>query len=155
MYERVAQFVTRRPRAILVITFLLVLLALGYAFNATDSLRTGGFAAPGADSTRAAQMLADNFAVGQPNVVLLVRGDRAVEDPAVAAEGLRLTRQFAAEPQIEAVTSHWQTGDRSLRARDGRSALVVGRIKVRRPRPNGSSRGSARVTGGRTDRWRC
>jgi putative drug exporter of the RND superfamily len=83
----------------------------------------------GRESVQAAATLRDTFGTGDPNLVLLVtarHGD--VDDPAVARVGEDLTRRLAAEPDLAQVASYWSLDAPSLRSRDGRQALVLGRV---------------------------
>jgi RND superfamily putative drug exporter len=132
MYDRLARLATRRARAILTCTLILVGLALFYSHDVTDRLETGGTTDPGTESMRAARLLDLDFPLGSPNLVLLVRagdGGATVDDPGIAQEGVRLAQRLAAEPSIAAVASYWQVRSPVLRGADGRSALVLARIR--------------------------
>jgi putative drug exporter of the RND superfamily len=129
MLERLGRFLLRRRWAVLAATLAAVVVAGVFGGGAVARLKSGGFEDPAAESTRAAQVLRDDFGVGDPNLVLLVTakgGD--VDDPAVAAAGTALTRRLAAEPDLAQVVSYWATGAPALKSRDGAQALVLGRI---------------------------
>jgi putative drug exporter of the RND superfamily len=129
MLERLGRFLLRRRWAVLAATLAAVVVAGVFGGGAVARLKSGGFEDPAAESTRAAQVLRDDFGVGDPNLVLLVTakgGD--VDDPAVAAAGAALTRRLAAEPDLAQVVSYWATGAPALKSRDGTQALVLGRI---------------------------
>ena len=101
----------------------------GVRGSAITRLKSGGFDDPGAESTRAAKVLADEFGTGDPNLVLLVTAKGGqVDDPAVAAAGEALTTRLAAEPDLAQVVSYWATGAPALKSTDGSQALVLGRI---------------------------
>src|SRR5215217_1668860 len=129
MLERLGRFLLRRRWAVLAATLVAVVVAGVFGGGAVARLKSGGFEDPAAESTRAAQVLRDDFGVGEPNLVLLVTakgGD--VDDPAVAVAGTALTRRLAAEPDLAQVVSYWATGAPALKSRDGAQALVLGRI---------------------------
>ena len=129
MLERLGRFLLRRRWAVLAATLAAVVVAGVFGGGAVARLKSGGFEDPAAESTRAAQVLRDDFGVGDPNLVLLVTakgGD--VDDPAVAVAGTALTRRLAAEPDLAQVVSYWATGAPALKSRDGAQALVLGRI---------------------------
>ena len=129
MLERLARFLLRRRWAVLAATLVVVVAAGAFGGSAITRLKSGGFDDPGAESTRAAKVLADEFGTGDPNLVLLVTakgGD--VDDPAVAAAGEALTTRLAAEPDLAQVVSYWATGAPALKSTDGSQALVLGRI---------------------------
>jgi RND superfamily putative drug exporter len=98
--------------------------------DVASKLSSGGFEDPGADSTRATEILDEQFRAGEPNVVLLVRADEgSVDDDAVAAAGARLTDQLAEVDGVADVVSYWSLGrPPPLRADDASSALVLGRL---------------------------
>ena len=94
-------------------------------------LSSGGFTDPASESARAAEVLEDRFQAGTPNLVLLVTAPSGtVDDPAVGAAGLALTRRLAGEEGITNVVSYWALGPLGapLRSKDGRQALVLGRV---------------------------
>jgi RND superfamily putative drug exporter len=98
--------------------------------DVATKLSSGGFEDPGAESTRARQVLDEQFDAGEPNVVLLVRPQQGtVDDPAVAAAGLAVTAELADVEGVTDVTSYWSLGSPPpLRADDASSALVLGRV---------------------------
>ncbi|PNE39401.1 transporter [Streptomyces noursei] len=98
----------------------------------SDRLSGGGFTDPAAESSKAAKFLADRFGSGAPNLVLLARASGSVDDPRDATAGRDLSRRLAQEPGVLSVTSYWTTPHElasPLRARDGRSALVLLRLE--------------------------
>jgi putative drug exporter of the RND superfamily len=129
MLERLARSLLRRRWAVLAATLVVVVAAGALGGSAITRLKSGGFDDPGAESTRAAKVLADEFGTGDPNLVLLVTAKGGqVDDPAVAAAGKALTRRLAAEPDLAQVVSYWATGAPALKSTDGSQALVLGRI---------------------------
>jgi putative drug exporter of the RND superfamily len=129
MLERLGRFLLRRRWAVLAATLVAVVAAGALGGSAITKLKSGGFDDPGAESTRAAKVLADEFGTGDPNLVLLVTAKGGqVDDPAVAAAGEALTRRLAAEPGLAQVVSYWASGVSALKSTDGSQALVLGRI---------------------------
>jgi putative drug exporter of the RND superfamily len=129
MLERLGRFLLRRRWAVLAATLVAVVVAGVAGGSAITRLKSGGFDDPAAESTRAAEVLRDQFGTGDPNLVLLVTakgGD--VDDPAVAAAGEAITRRLAAEPDLAQVLSYWAADAPALRSADGAQALVLGRI---------------------------
>ena len=130
MFTRFGYFVVRHRKAVLVGTFLFVLAAGAVGGGVTDKLTTGGFTDPGAESTRAKDLLERKFASSDPNVVLLVTARRGtVDDVAVAATGRALTEELAAEPGVASAISYWSLGGAApLRSESARRALVLAAI---------------------------
>jgi RND superfamily putative drug exporter len=129
MLARVAEFAVRRRRTVLGAVVMLLVLAAVTGGGVADRLGSSGFAAPGNESTRAAAVVDRSFAGGPPNLVLYVRPlGGGLDSPAVVAAGRVLTARLAAEDGVGPPASYWVGGVRSLRAADGRSALVVARV---------------------------
>ncbi|MFM9592895.1 MMPL family transporter [Streptomyces scabiei] len=123
------RFVTARPRLSLLVALVLTALAVVAGSDVADRLGSGGWEDPAAQSTYATKALEREFPDSQPNFLLLVDAGRAsVDDPAVAAEGKRLTKRLAAEKGVRGVASYWQTGAPTLRAEDGGEALIAARL---------------------------
>ncbi|NJP41996.1 MMPL family transporter [Actinacidiphila epipremni] len=124
------RLVTARPRVTLLLALLFTALAVVAGSGVGDRLSSGGFEAPGSQSSYATKALAEHFPGSQPNLVLLV-GTRGADpdSPAVAAEGRDLARRLAADPDVAAVTSYWDTRAPVLRAEDGSSAMIAARLR--------------------------
>ncbi|MHB9861597.1 MMPL family transporter [Streptomyces sp. YIM S03343] len=123
------RFVTARPRLSLLVALVLTALAVLAGSGVADRMGSGGWQDPAAESTYATQALEREFPDSQPNLLLLVDSGRAsVDSPAVAAEARRLTARLAAEQGVEGIGSYWQSGAPTLRAKDGREALIAARI---------------------------
>src|SRR5712691_4504437 len=101
MLERLGRFTVRRRRWILVATLGALVFAGAFGGKVADHLSTGGFDDPSSESSRAADALNQQFHTGNANFVLLVhaRGG-SVDDPAVARQGLALTRRLAGEANV-------------------------------------------------------
>ena len=152
MLTRLGLFIVRRRRAILVGAVLFVVASFAVAGGVASRLTSGGFADPNSESERAAVLLQRQFGAKEPNVVLLVSARHgSVDDAAVRAAGLRVTRELARQPSVGQVASYWSLDDAApLESKDGRQALVLGVIAgQRRPRQRrgeGRCRRSSRAT---------
>lgn len=129
MVERLSALVLRRRRAVLVVAAVLVVVCGAAAATLFDKLTAGGFTDPGAESTRAAQLVETTFGQRAPNLTLLVTAPDGVDSPAARAAGAALSERLAGEEGVTGVTSYWTTGQPAeLRSRDSRSALVLASI---------------------------
>src|SRR6266545_2610430 len=129
MLAWLARFLIRRKVPVLVAALAALVLAGALGAGAVSSLKSGGFQDPAAESSRAAATLRDTFHTGEPNLVLLVTArNGTVDDAAVAAQGLELTRRLQAERDVSEVRSYWTGRPAPLRSGDGRQALVLARI---------------------------
>jgi RND superfamily putative drug exporter len=128
--NRLGNFAIRRRRWILWGTLAAAILAGAFGGTATRLLSTGGFTDPTSESTRAEEILEQQFRTGNPNMVLLVTAKGgSVDDPAVAAQGVALTDQLAAEEGMQQAVSYWSLGSPPpLKSKDGSQALVLARI---------------------------
>jgi RND superfamily putative drug exporter len=129
MFTALGRLVVRRTKLVLFGSFVVFALTVLLGGGVFGSLSTGGFDDPDSDSTRATELLAEEFGAGTPNILLVVTaagGD--VDAPDVTAAGTDLTGQLAAIEVIDEVVSYWGPGaPPSLRAEDGSSALVLAR----------------------------
>jgi RND superfamily putative drug exporter len=128
MLKRLAIFVVRHARWVL-LACLVVLTAVAFVgFGAFSKLQTAGFDDPDAESTAAAELLEQEFG-GESDLVFVIRAETGtVDDGAAAAAGVALSDQLAAEPELSQVTSYWMTGAPSMKSVDGTQALVVANI---------------------------
>jgi RND superfamily putative drug exporter len=132
--ERLAAFAVRHAKAVLLAAVLTALVAGAVGAGVAGRLSTGGFTDPGSSSARAERLLTDRLHRPPANLVLMVTAPGPVTSPAVAADGLALTNRLAADPGVVQVASYWSLGSPpELVSRDGRSALVVGRVTGAEP----------------------
>ncbi|WP_366916509.1 MMPL family transporter [uncultured Nocardioides sp.] len=116
----------RRRGPVLVAALLLMTLAGVAGRDAGDKLSSGAYLDPSAESQRASELLTREFPGGPPNLVLVAESTTSDVDSAAAVEsGRELTERLAGTPGVGGVQSYWATPDPSLRAADGRSALVA------------------------------
>ena len=164
MLAWLGRFLIRRRVPVLVAALTAVALAGALGAGAVSKLKSGGFEDPAAESSQATAVLRDTFHTGDPNLVLLVTARTGtVDDAAVAAQGIELTRRLARERDVSEVRSYWSGRTAPLRSRDGRQALVLARITTDDERlPDradqlaaafDSDRGPARVQVGGTGRF--
>lgn len=116
----------RRRGLVLVAALVLMVLAGVAGSGAGAKLTSGAYLDPAAESQRAAELLTQEFPGGPPNLVLIAdAGTATVDSPAVVEFGRDLTAQFAGMPGVGGVHSYWATPAPTLRAQDGRSALIA------------------------------
>ncbi len=138
MLVRLGQFTVRRRRMILIVSVVLFALAGAIGGGVAEHLSSGGFDDPGAESTRAGEVIDDVFHAGEPNVVLLVTATNGdVDAPAVAAAGQALTAELAADRRRRAGQLLLDPGQRPAPAQHRRAPGP-------RPRPHRRRRGHCR-----------
>ncbi len=129
-FARLGSFTVRRRIPILVLAALFVVVSAVLGGGVVSRLSSGGFDDPGADSARAAAVLADRFDAGPSDVVLVVASTdgASVDSAAVAASAAALATRLAEEPGVRDVSSYWTTQAPAMRSTDGTLALVTARL---------------------------
>ncbi len=128
MFTSIGGWAVRRARLVLALAAVAVIAFGVLGAGAFGVLKSGGFSDPSADSTRAQQLLDQRFG-GGPDLVLLVSPrSGTVDDPAVARAGSQVVAGLSAEPGVTGVLSYWTAHVPTLRAADGRSALVLAHV---------------------------
>jgi RND superfamily putative drug exporter len=130
MFTRLGWFVVRRRKGVLAATAVFIVVASVLGTGTFARLKSAGFQDPGAESTKAENVLKHTFGAGDPNVVALVTVPRGSVDSAdAAAAGRRVTDRLAAIPGVADVASYWSLGSAPpLRSRDATKAIVVARV---------------------------
>jgi len=129
MYSRLALLVVRFRVPILIATALMLLASGAFGVSVLDRLKGGGLTDPASESTVAAARLADDFAAGPDNLVLLVHARTGtIDDRAVVTEATKLATALAAEPGVSNVVSYWGQHVPQLRSSDRTSALILARV---------------------------
>ncbi len=133
MLTRLAALAARRPRRILLLTALFLVVAGAFGGPVAGLLSTGDdFSDPSAESVGAYDRL-ERAAGGDaaPSVVVLVATGADVRtDPGARARLERVDRRVAADPEIRAAISYADRPDPAFAARDGRSAYVAGFVRA-------------------------
>ena len=165
MFDRLASLILRKPRAVLLVTLLLVLAAGAGSSGLNSRVTLGGYEKEGSESARTTQVLQDKFKQGDPNLVLLVSDERGVDSPAAQATGQALTQRLAGEADVSNVGSYWSLGrPEQLRNQAGTKALVTAtiggdfdtvldRIKKLAPAYSGDFQGARVQVGGSAMTW--
>ncbi|MBO3679926.1 MMPL family transporter [Streptomyces sp. NEAU-YJ-81] len=119
--------IARRARWIVVIGVGIALIAALVGAGTLNALSLNRFEAPGSESMRVRDALAEEYGTGSPNIALLVTArDGTVDGAKAAAAGASLTRELADYPGVGDAWSYWTRGaPATLRGADGRQALVL------------------------------
>ncbi|WP_459548859.1 MMPL family transporter [Nocardia sp. X0981] len=129
MLIRIAQFVTRFPRAILAGALVVALLCGIFGATAAGGLKSGGFVSWDAESTRATELLADNFDGAVPNYILLVESPDGVDAAPVRARAQHIADTIRAHENTADIQSYWSAPSPAvasvLRSTDGRAGLIA------------------------------
>src|SRR3954452_9537566 len=133
MLSRIALFAVHAPKRILLVAGILLLAGGIFGGPVASHLLTGGFTDPGADSTKASQLIDDNFTGGQANLVYLVTAPGGADSAAARAAGTRIERALERRTDwLSFASSYWTSpagqAD-ALRSEDGKYGLVVTHVR--------------------------
>jgi RND superfamily putative drug exporter len=128
--KRLGDFVVRFRILVLVAGLVGFVLAGAFGGGVSESLSNGGFADPGAESVRAADLLESQFGVTDPAIVLIATAPGgSVDDPAAVEAGLALTAELGVEAGVSSASSYWSLGEAApLRSESGDRALVFATV---------------------------
>src|ERR687885_661198 len=100
MFTAIGRFAASRPRAILVVALIALIAAGAVGFTVFGKLKPEGFTDPNAESSKAQQVIDDEFG-GQVDVVALVSArSGSVDDKDVSAAATRLADRIADDPAV-------------------------------------------------------
>ncbi|MFD6390517.1 MMPL family transporter [Nocardia sp. NPDC060259] len=122
------EFTKRRSCWVLGV-FAVLALVLG-ALGATlfERVEGGGYTDPGSESSRALQVLREEFGQAPPNLLLLVETESSVEDPESTAAATALVANLQERDGVTDVVSYWTTHQPALRSVDGKQGLIVASV---------------------------
>lgn len=122
---RLGLFIARHAKAVLALGGIFLIGAVALGSQAFGELSSGGFDDPSSQSSRAIALAAEKFGA-EPNLVMVVSADHgSVDDPAIRAEGAKLTQQLAAETDVTIALSYFALPVPALGSTDGKSAMVL------------------------------
>ncbi|MGW0808641.1 MMPL family transporter [Nonomuraea sp. NPDC002799] len=119
----------RRSRIVILLTAVCFAGALLIGHDVHDRLIMGDTAPIGASSARAGELLQQSFGGGNPHLVLIARAPRPVSGAPIATAGMSLVSRLRNDAAVDHVTSFWDTRAPSMRSRDGRTALILARLR--------------------------
>jgi RND superfamily putative drug exporter len=130
--RRLAIFVVRRRWWVIIAAAIALPIMAVYGANVHDELAAGGFFDPNAESTVAEKAIVREFPLSsQSDFALVVTAKSGtVNDPAVQAEGKRLTEELAQEEGVLNSSSYWTLSNLpQLRSRDSKQALIFATLE--------------------------
>jgi uncharacterized membrane protein YdfJ with MMPL/SSD domain len=128
LLRRIALLAIAAPRRILVGAALVMVAAAVFGIPVAKSLSAGGFQDPGAESSRAAQLLTEDFRQGDMQMIITVSSPAGVRSQSVRAVALDIVGQLKQSPHVADVTSAWTvppSAAAALTSKDGSTGLVV------------------------------
>ncbi|MFC4375968.1 MMPL family transporter [Nocardia halotolerans] len=128
MLTRIARAVVRRPRLVVAVALLLMVLAGAVGVSAPAHMKSGGFITGEHESVQAGRYLGDHFPGSQPNYVLQVRAVAGVDSPAAQSAADHAITVLTATPGVSVIQSYWTSRSDlrpAMRSEDGTRGLIV------------------------------
>lgn len=133
MLDRLASLALRAPRRLLALAGVLLVLGAVFGSGVASHLSAGGFTVEDAESTRATELLDEQFGGGPANLVFVVEAPGGADSPAAAAAAERVVTQLTEEPGwVVNVSSYWTLPPdqaEALRSSDGSRGLVLAHLR--------------------------
>ena len=131
LLQRIARLAIIAPRRTIAIAVLLMAAAGIFGVPVAKSLSAGGFQDPTSESARATQVLVDEFAQGDVQLLLVVSAPGGADSAAARGVGTEIADQLAKAAHVTSVSSAWTAppvAAASLVSKDGKSGLIVAGI---------------------------
>lgn len=127
MFTRLGRFTVHKRRGVLIASLVFLLVAGVLGSGAFGVLRGGGFNDPNSESTKAAEILAQDFGqVSADIVAVLSPAGGSVDSTQAGTMASEFTREVRGFDGIARAVSYWDLGQpESLRSIDGEHALVL------------------------------
>jgi RND superfamily putative drug exporter len=129
--ERIASLAIAAPRRIIALAVLVMVGAAIFGIPVTKSLSNGGFQDPTSESWHASRLLADEFGLGDQQMILAVTTDAGAHSEAARAVGTDLVAQLKRLPFVTGLQSAWTAppqAEATLVSQDGKTGLIVAGI---------------------------
>jgi RND superfamily putative drug exporter len=120
-----------RPKRVLGIAGILLVVGAAFGAPVASKLGAGGYNDPNSPSAAARDLLADKFHTGNANLVLELQSPDGADSAAMRAVGVRDVNALAAHEGIDHVTSYWTASKNvaaALVSPDHKAALVVAHV---------------------------
>jgi RND superfamily putative drug exporter len=132
MFARIARMALDAPRQVVGTAALITICAGVFGFPVINSLSSGGFEDPGAESSRAADLLTTKFGRGDLQMLLTVTSERGATSSSAKALGRETAQRLATSDYVSGVVSAWTSppsAANALISKDGKTGLVVAGIR--------------------------
>ena len=133
MLTRIARAAVARPRLVVAVALLLMILSGAIGATVHSHMKSGGFVTEDLDSVQASQYLNEHFPGSEPNYVLLVTAEDGADSPAARAAADTAIAQLRGHSDIvSGVQSYWTSRPdlkQAFRSKDGKRALILASIE--------------------------
>lgn len=131
MFEKLGIQITKRSKAILLLSVVLTLVLGGIGTQVFARFDSGGYSDPNSDSAKVFDYLKNTFNVKDPALVVVVQNKSGtVDDVAATNSALNLESKLKSEASVEKVISYWSAGKPpSFRSKDNSAAYIFVYLK--------------------------
>ncbi|MCC6944145.1 MAG: MMPL family transporter [Thermomicrobiales bacterium] len=130
MLNRWGTFIQHRPKLVLTLSGLGLLVAILLMATASPNLISGGFVDKNAESSQVEQILLDEFGRGAESLVFVFDADGPIDTPANRASVADSVAPLSSDPDVAQVITPWSGGGDALFSFDGRSAMAIAVLNV-------------------------
>lgn len=126
MFERLGQFVVSRRKSIVAVYLLALVIAGAVGSGVFANLKSQGYDNLSSDSARVDTILKSDFNDQDASALLIIDSPLNVDEPTARSNAEKIIAKVSVEPNVERVTSYWNSGQSSsLRSTDGKAGLVL------------------------------
>ncbi|MFD4184011.1 MMPL family transporter, partial [Rhodococcus sp. NPDC058514] len=131
MIDVLPRLAMRAPKVVLALTALAFVVCGIAGSQVTSTLSSGGFLDPHSESSRAAQIMAEEFQTGGMQLIFTVESPRGTDSPAARDRGESITSGLASDPEVEGVMSPWANPEVAPRliSTDGQLGVVIASVR--------------------------
>jgi RND superfamily putative drug exporter len=126
--NRLAIYVVHKPKLILALSALLLLVGSILGMQAFSVLKSEGFQDPTADSTLARQAIKNSGAVDHNLVVLITANHGDINSSTAITKASDVIRELQKNSSVSAIQSYSQLPGTAMRSTNGRQGLIVAHI---------------------------
>ncbi|MFE3544223.1 MMPL family transporter [Nocardia sp. NPDC059177] len=132
MLTRIAHAAVARPRLVVAVALLLMVLSGAIGATVHSHMKSGGFVTADLDSVQASQYLSEHFPGSEPNYVLLVTAPDGPDSPAARAAADQAIAELRTHDWVSGVQSYWEARPdlrQALVSNDNQQALILASIE--------------------------
>ncbi|MBC7301269.1 MAG: MMPL family transporter [Nocardia sp.] len=133
MLTRIARTAVARPRWVVAVALLLMVLCGAIGATVHSHMKSGGFVTADLDSVQASQYLSEHFPGSEPNYVLTISAENVADSAAARTAADHAIAVLGAHPEIvSGVQSYWTARPdlrQAMLSKDGEHALILASIE--------------------------
>ena len=132
MLTRIARTAVARPRLVVAVAVLLMVLCGAIGATVHSHMKSGGFVTADLDSVQASQYLSEHFPGSEPNYVLDVSTDDVANSAAAREAADRVIAVLRSHPEVSGVQSYWTARPdlkQAMLSKDHNHALILASIE--------------------------